>query len=458
VRLNRPLAALTILTLSALAARAQQPQSTPYLEDLPGMGRPIDTATTQARRSRLLQRLGDAVVIIPAARERNIETDYVQDNDFRQSNTFYYLTQLEQPLAWLLMSAHAAGPDTVVLLLPDRIPGRERWTGPKLGPGDLAARLTGIPIVLSVTALDSLVGAMTARRVTIYVPDDQFSRGLAPVDRLRADSGVALRNLRPVVDSMRVVKDSGELAALRRAVAITTDAQNEAMRRAEPGMFEYQLESVIEGTFRWEGADRVGFPSIVGSGPNSTILHYDVNRRQTQPGDLVVMDIGAEFGYLTADVTRTIPISGAFTPRQRQIYNLVLATQQAVMDSIRPGTTLAGLNRIARTYMKDHSGPLCAPQTCDIYFIHGVTHWLGMDVHDVGAFGIPFVPGVVVTDEPGIYIPAESFGVRIEDDVLVTPAGHELLSAGAPRRADDIERLMEQGRLARAAARRGPRE
>jgi Xaa-Pro aminopeptidase len=456
----RLLPAVAVLAVVPLAAGAQQPavQPAPYVEQLPGMGRPIDTAATQGRRSRLMRHLGDAVVIVPAARAKNLETDYIQDNDFRQSNTFYYLTQLEQPAAWLLMSAHASGADTAVLLLPDRVPAQERWTGPKLGPGNLAAGLTGIPVVLSLTNLDSTIAALTARRAPIYVPLDQFARGLAPIDRLRADSTVTLRNLRPVVDSMRVVKDPDELAALRRAIAITTDAQQAAMERAEPGMFEYQLESVIEGTFRYEGADRVGFPTIIGSGPNSTILHYDVNRRQTRAGELVVMDIGAEYGYFTADVTRTIPISGTFTPRQREIYDLVLATQQATLDSVRPGITVGQLNQIARAYMREHSGRLCAPQTCDVYFIHGVGHWLGMDVHDAGDYRLALAPGAVITDEPGIYLPAESLGVRIEDDVLVTATGHELLSSAAPRRAEDVERLMQEARRARPAARRDREE
>jgi Xaa-Pro aminopeptidase len=154
------------------------------------------------------------------------------------------------------------------------------------------------------------------------------------------------------------------------------------------------------------------------------------------------MDMGAEFGYYSADITRTVPASGRFSPRQRAVYDLVLGAQQAAMDSVRPGVTLGQLNQIARRYLKDHSGDSCGPRTCDAFFIHGLGHMIGMDVHDVGPGNAALRPGMVFTLEPGIYLPAERLGVRIEDDVLVTEGGYELLSAGLPRRAEEIEAVM----------------
>jgi len=447
VRLGPAVVVLACAVLAAPAARAQQPaapDSQPYVDELPGMGRPIDTAATAARRARLMDRLGEAVALVPASRSRDSETDYVQDNDFRQNNTFFYLTQLEQPSAWLLLVARSGGPDSAILLLPDRVPLMERWTGPKLGPGELAARLTGVPLALSATRLDSVVAAARSRRVPLYVPLDRYAQGLAAVDRLRADTSLVVRNLRPVVDSMRQVKDAVELAALRRAAAITAEAHRQIALGARAGMFEYEIEAILEGTFRRLGADRVGFPSIVGSGPNGTVLHYDVNRRRAAPGDLVVVDIGAEYAQYTADVTRTFPVSGAFTPRQRALYELVLGANQAVIDSVRPGLAPGRLNQIAREYLRAHSGDLCAPRTCDAYLNHGVSHHIGMDVHDVGPGGRPLAPGMVLTVEPGIYIPAESLGIRIEDDVLVTPTGREVLSAAAPKTVVELERLMQR--------------
>jgi Xaa-Pro aminopeptidase len=251
--------------------------------------------------------------------------------------------------------------------------------------------------------------------------------------------------VRPLADSLRLVKDPHELARMRMAIDITELGHLAGMQAVRPGMWEYQLEAVIEATFRGHGADRVGYPSFVGSGPNGSTLHYDVARREMRSGDLVAVDAGAEWGQYTADITRTFPVNGRFTARQKAVYDLVLATQRATFDSVRPGVRLRDLNRVARRYMKDHSGKLCGVRTCEDYFVHGVGHWLWMNVHDPGDDNAPLAPGMVLTIEPGIYLPAESLGIRIEDDVLVTPTGGEWLSTRVPRTTDAIERLMAAG-------------
>ena len=407
------------------------------------MGRPIDTATVAARRRALAARIGRGVVLVPAAHERDVERDYVQDNDFRQSNTFYYLTELEAQDAWLLLVARG-GPVETVLLLPPRNPAQERWTGLRLGPDSTAGRLTGIARVVPTDSLDRLLRPQRLGGAgPLYVPLDPTTRD-EPRVRDLFFSGRDVRNLRPIVDSMRLVKDADEIARLRKAIDISALGQVAAMQAARPGLWEYEIEAVLEATFRRNGADRLGYPSIVGSGPNSTTLHYDVNRRQTKDGDLVLIDAGAEWGQYTADVTRTFPVNGKFTPRQKAIYDLVLATQQAGFDSTRPGTTIGRLDEVARDYMRAHSGTLCGDSTCDQYFIHGLSHWLGMDVHDVGDYGTPLRAGMVLTLEPGIYLARESLGVRIEDDVLVTATGAEWLSAQAPKTTTEIERLMSR--------------
>jgi len=409
--------------------------------ELPGMGRPVDTASVAARRRALLARIGRGVVLVPAAHERELERDYLQDNDFRQSNTFFYLTELETQDAWLLLVAGGGATETV-LFLPPRNPFQERWTGLRLGPDSTAARLTGIARVLPTDSLDPVLAALLARvRGPLYVPLDQATRD-EPRLRDLVFVGRDVRNLRPVVDSLRLVKDADELARMRKAIDISVLGHVAAMQAARPGGWEYEIEAAVEAEFRRNGADRVGYPSIVGSGPNSTTLHYDVNRRQTRDGDLIVVDAGAEWGQYTADVTRTFPVNGKFTPRQKAIYDLVLSTQQAAFDSTRPGATIAQLGRIARDYMRAHSGTLCGAGTCDAYFIHGLSHWLGMDVHDVGDYSTPLKPGMVFTIEPGIYLAEEGLGVRIEDDVLVTATGAEWLSAKAPKTTAEIERLM----------------
>ena len=414
--------------------------------ELPGMGRPVDTASVGARRRALAARIGRGVVLVPAGHERDIEREVIQDNDFRQNNTFFYLTELETQDAWLLL---APGGETI-LFLPPRNPSQERWTGLRLGPDSTAARLSGIARVLPTDSLDPVLATLAFRagEGPLYVPLDATTRDEPRLKEL-AFAGRDVRNLRPIVDSMRLVKDADEVARMRKAIDISAAGHVAAMQTARPGMWEYEIEAVLEGAFRRNGGDRLGYPSIVGSGPNSTTLHYDVNRRQTRDGDLVVVDAGAEWGQYTADVTRTFPVNGTFTARQKAIYDLVLATQQAAFDSTRPGTTVARLNRVARDYMHAHSGSLCGDQGCDAYFIHGLSHWLGMDVHDVGDYSTPLRPGMVLTIEPGIYLPQEALGVRIEDDVLVTAAGAEWLSAKAPKTTAEIERLMGGGARSR---------
>jgi Xaa-Pro aminopeptidase len=396
--------------------------------ELPGMGRPVDIAATAARRRALMRRIGRGTVVIPAGHERNIEQDYVQDNDFRQNNTFYYFTELETQDAMLMITAR--GPDSIetVLFLPPRTPSQERWTGLRLGPDSIAVRLSGIATVLPIDSLEARLRA---------TPEPKYLQQQSGSDVVR---GI---DLGPIVDSMRVVKDADEIMRLRRAVDISVAGHKAAMRAARPGMYEYQIEAALEDGFRSNGADRLGYPSIVGSGPNTTTLHYDVNRRKTENGDLVVIDAAAEWGQYTADVTRTFPVNGKFTARQKAVYDLVLGAQRAAFDSLRPGMTMRQLDGIARRYMQQHSGTLCGDKTCDDreFFNHGLGHPIGMDVHDVG-INRPLEPGMVVTLEPGIYLQAEKLGVRIEDDVLVTAKGGEWLSAGAPRTTDAIEKLM----------------
>lgn len=414
---------------------------------LPGMGRAVDTAAVAARRRALLRRIGRGTVLIPAGHERNIENDYVQDNDFRQDNTFFYFTQLETQDAWLLLTARSPDSVETVLFLPPRTPSRERWTGLRLGPDSVAIRLAGIKTVLPLDSLDNrLLRARFGGPRPIYTVINPKTKGEERVSDL-VFSGADVRNVLPVVDSMRYVKDADEVARLRRAVDISVAGHIAALRASRPGMYEYELEAALEEGFRRNGADRLGYPSIVGSGPNTTTLHYDVNRRRTENGDLVVIDAAAEWGQYTADVTRTFPVNGKFTSRQKAVYDLVLGAQQAAFDSVRPGVTLFQLDAIARRYMKEHSGTVCGEKTCDDreFFNHGLGHPIGMDVHDVG-FNRPLEVGAVFTIEPGIYLQAENLGVRIEDDVLVTAQGGEWLSAGAPRTTADIERVMRGGR------------
>lgn len=424
------------------AAPASAP---PAARTQPEIGAPVPTL--QARRGALLERIGSGTIILRGADPADLD-EHPQASDFRQSNDFYYLTALETPGSWLVLVAREAGPDSSILYLPPRDPREERWTGPRLGPGAEAVERAGVSAARSREELEVDLQRRLAAVGSgpVYLP---MAGASAPYDAVRgllAQHGAETRDLGPVLASLRLVKDSVEIARLRRAIAITVEAQREAMRAAEPGTYEYELEALIEYVFRRAGAERVGFPSIVGSGPNSVVLHYDQSRRRMGADDVVVVDVGAEYDYYSADVTRTYPVRGTFTPRQREVYELVLAAQQATIDAVRPGVTMAELNTVARRYLREHSRGVCGARTCDAYFVHGVGHWLGMNVHDVGDYATPLRPGMVLTIEPGIYLSEESLGVRIEDDLLVTPNGAEVLSGDAPRTVAEIEALMRQGK------------
>jgi Xaa-Pro aminopeptidase len=386
-------------------------------------------AVVAARRAELIDSIGPGVALLRSSSLRDLETDYLQDSDFRQDNDFMFLTGIEVADSWLLIDVPREGEPTVVLFMPERDPAAEQWTGPRPSL-EMGSETTGIADVRPAGEFEEAAKAAVSR-----ARDE--GRPVYAADGEEAD-------LRPFVHQLRLTKDDFELEMLQRAIDITGAAQRAAMRSMAPGMYEYETEAVIEFNFRAGGAERVGFPSIVGSGPNSVVLHYDRSRRRMAAGDLVVMDIGAEYSYYTADITRTVPVSGTFTDRQRAIYDLVLASQQAGIDAVRPGATMSDVNRASREYMRDHSGDLCGDQTCDVYFIHGIGHWLGMDVHDVGSYATAFEPGMVLTVEPGIYLADENLGIRIEDDVLVTETGSRLLSGSSPRDADEIETLMKQ--------------
>ncbi len=411
----------------------------------------------RARRSALLDSVGTGRVVLPSARLRDLETEYLQASDFRQDNDFLYLTGLLTPNSWLVLSAGPEGAERVVAFVPSADSARSRWTGGLPAREELSRR-SGIDEIRSTAEFERMVRADTggadllAGSGPLYLPRGPRHGGRELVRRLeqraRSDSAGPgsrpVRDARPLLAGLRLVKDGFELRMLREAVAITGRGIRRALRGARPGDWEYQIEADVEYAFRRRGALRVGFPSIVGSGPNSVVLHYDDSRRRTESGDLVVMDVGAEYSYYTADVTRTFPVSASFTDRQRRVYRLVLGALRAALDAVRPGATLADVERAAREYMRANSDGLCGERSCERFFAHGVGHWLGMDVHDVGGYGTPFRPGMVLTVEPGVYLRDEGLGIRIEEDVLVTESGREVLSAGIPRRPEEIERLMAE--------------
>jgi Xaa-Pro aminopeptidase len=374
----------------------------------------------RARRQALRALLPAKAVVLVSAGPRGDDTF-----PFRPRPDFLYLSGRREAELSLLLTE-----DEDVLFAPPKDERHDLWNGARIAPGSPEAAASGFGEVVD-------WGERTARLTKALAGGGPlFLAGIEPAE-LGLEKTPAAQGCEPMIARLRQVKDEAELALLERAIGITDAALVEAARSVQPGLFEFEAKATIEYLFLRHGAQRPGFASIVGSGPNSCTLHYQDDRRRMQAGDLVVMDVGAELWGYTADVTRTVPVSGRFTPRQREVYELVRRAQEAGFAAVKPGASLRQVDAAARAVIRDAGYAR--------FFPHGTSHWLGLDVHDVGAYDRPFEPGMVLTVEPGIYLPDEAIGVRIEDDVLVTPTGGLLLSGAAPRTPDELEALM-QGR------------
>lgn len=415
-------------------------------------GQPL--SVYKERRQKLSEQIKDGVVVIGGAHE----ADFGEVGRFRQNNHFQYLSGVETPGAYLIIAPKGIDGARELLFIPPRNPQSERWTGPQMGPGAEAEAAFGFERVLPTTDFKKTVERLLTSEKIVYTitPRPQNTtqaRELMLVGELRALGasvpGFELRSVAAPINRMRQTKSAPELTLLQKAIDATGAAHRGVARTLRPGVYEYELEGEIIGAFIRAGAERASFPSIVGSGIYSTILHYNQNRKKVEAGDLVVVDIGAEYSYYAADITRTYPATGKFTARQREIYDLVLAAQRRCEEAIEPGkTTLPQLTRIVREVFQ--ASPLRArdekgvERTLDHFFIHSTSHWLGMDVHDVGDYGRPLQAGDVFTIEPGIYIQSERLGVRIEDDYAITPSGLRKLSGAIPSAATEVEELMKK--------------
>lgn len=421
----------------------------------------IPKAEYRERREKALGAFKDGIVVMLGTRDEEFG-EFVK---FRQRNDLMYLTGVSQPDASLILvpsELSADGKAREILFLPPRNRGTEQWMGARIGPGPEGAEHFGIAEALPAdqfqATLDALIpakgeGESTAKPPKIYIQpgpghDAQFSRETRLIEQFKKrNPGVTTGNPSRAIGELRKVKSAAEIALLQKAIDITGDGQRAAAQVIRPGAFEYEAQGALEGAFIKGGAERCGFFSIVGSGPNSCVLHYSDNRRRMKENELVVIDVGAEFHYYTADITRTYPTSGKFTPRQRQVYQLVLDAQRAAEKSFELGKSNMGtLTAAAHKAMRESSLRDSKGNTLDRYFVHGLGHWVGMDVHDVGSYGGPMPVGSVFTIEPGIYLAEEALGVRIEDDYLVTEKGLVKLSARIPSEPDAIEELMAKRR------------
>jgi Xaa-Pro aminopeptidase len=392
------------------------------------------TSDYHARREQFAKAAPAGVVVLIGQPER--DSDDVRTGFFQEPN-FYYLTGWKQPGAILLIDGSRE-----TLFLPGHDRERERWTGPRVAADDPDVRqVTGFDTVLPAEQFETELRASLERRSKIY------TIGESAIARLRA-----LAPMREVMDArltlarMRMKKSPGEIELLQRAADATIAAHRAAWKRAAPGIYEYQVAATVMSAYFDRGCERNAYPPIVGSGPNSVFLHYQRNQRRMDHGDLLLIDAGGECSGYAADVTRTIPVGGRFTKRQREIYEVVLGAQKAAIAAVKPGQTIAtrspnGLYQIAYDYINTHGKDLHG-DPLGKYFIHGISHHIGLEVHDVNDPAIPLDEGMVISIEPGIYIPEENIGIRIEDMVLVTKDGARVMTAALPREPSEIEKAL----------------
>jgi Xaa-Pro aminopeptidase len=417
-------------------------------------------AVYQARREALARELHGGVALLFGNYEPAMEYQ-----DFRQDEDFYYLTGWNEPGAALIvadaMPARAgkpALPYREILLLPERNLRMELFTGVKLDAA--LPNVTGITGVREVRSIHDLPGILSERglRAVWTQLDSKPAEAALTFTASSIGSGDAVtpQDVRDLTKTLRSFKDDGEIELLRKAANASIKAQEAAILAIRPGVNERAISGVITGTLLANGCERPSYPSIVGSGINSTVLHYMADDNNMQSGDVVVMDAAGEYSMYASDITRTIPVNGHFTDRQREIYNIVLGAQRAAAEAFVSGKSTLynrehpedSLDGVARAYIRTHGKDLHG-QPLDKYFIHGLSHSVGIDVHDPLDFTKPLGPGSVFTIEPGIYIPEEKIGVRIEDTFYVDKKGKlQDFVADLAHTAEDIETLMQRGKSA----------
>jgi Xaa-Pro aminopeptidase len=420
---------------------------------------PQPNAEYQARRAKLRAQL-DGPLVLFAYTSREDSSEFAV---FFQEPNFYYLTGDSEPDAAIILIPDSAQPGEVkgpheILYLPPRDLREEKWDGPKMGPDDPGiAQKTGFETVRPYSQLKTDVETLAKTYKAVYtvlppkVEDGypHFTDALAFVHSVIP--AASAKDAAPAIYAMRQVKSSGEIALLQKAVDLSVDAHIAAMHDMRPGLYEYQIAARMKEVHEMGGCEREAYAPIVGTGLNSTVLHYSALTDQVMDGDVVVIDVGGEYAGYAADITRTLPANGKFTPRQREIYDIVLGAQNAAIAAVKPGAKLSGgkdsLMQISMDYINTH-GKDKDGQPLGKYYIHGVSHHLGLDVHDPGDRNRPLEAGMIITVEPGIYIPEEKIGVRIEDDVLVTADGYKILTEHLARTADEIEAIMASSHTA----------
>src|SRR5258707_2792281 len=438
----RAFSAVALLLVFATLAAAQQ-------------RREREPNTAYAARRAALAAQVDAPIILWGFTGRE---EVLQTYIFSQEYDFYYLTGLNEEGAGLMIlpakNNSTSDASSEILFLPPKNPDEEKWNGVRKSPSDPdIVAVTGFSTVKPFSDLRSVVEHLAKSYSAFYtiLPYRQELGGF-PHEKTVTDwlalvaPQAKLKDIRAQIETERQIKSPGEIAFLQKAIDLSLDSHIAAMKMMRPGLFEYQVGAKMVEVHAMGGSESEGYAPIVGAGPNSTALHYDRLDRKIQDGDIVVLDVGAQYSGYSADITLTLPANGKFTPRQREIYDIVLGAQNAALAALKPGMDLCrkgdkSVYTIAYNYINFHGKDLQA-KSLGQYFIHGLGHNIGLDVHDPGESCSPLQPNMVVTVEPGIYIPEENLGMRIEDDVLITESGYKLLSERLPRDPGEIEKIM----------------
>ncbi|MGF1934061.1 MAG: aminopeptidase P N-terminal domain-containing protein [Nostoc sp. ChiQUE02] len=434
-------------------------------------------AEYRQRREQLMAKIGDGTAIFRSAPMAVMHNDveYV----YRQDSDFFYLTGFNEPQAVAVLAPHHSEHRFVLFVQPkDR--EKEVWTG-YLSGVDAAKEIYGADEAYPISELDEKLPQYLEKASRIYYHlgrdrafNDQILRHYQSLLRTyprRGTGPIAIEDTGLVLNSMRLIKSEAELGLMRQAVAIATEAHNYAQEIAAPERYEYEIQAEMERIFRVRGGLGPAYPSIVASGVNACVLHYIENNRQMQDGELLLIDAGCAYGYYNSDITRTFPVGGKFTPEQKTLYEIVLEAQKQAIAQVQPGNPFKLVHDTAVRVLteglvelgilKGEIDKLIEEEKYKPYYMHRTSHWLGLDVHDVGVYqhgdDKPQIlqPGQILTVEPGIYIVPDTklaedqpetdprwvgIGIRIEDDVLVTPNGHEVLTAGVPKAVDEVER------------------
>jgi len=443
-----------------------------------------DPAAFKARREKFLAQLPpDSIAILRSAPMRTMSRDV--EYLYRQDSDFYYLTGIEQDDVTAVFLPKAADGKKYVLFLRPRDLRREAWAGARVGP-DEAVAAYGADAAFPLADFDSKLftfdrntytpGGYLAGTKTLVIlsGDDEnwWAKEREHLDPLQAQWGPqGLTDARALIHEMRLIKDAEDLRFMRRAAEVSARGHRLAMGAAAPGKWEFEVQNALDSYAYSQGVRRMAYPSIDGSGPNSCILHYDLSSRQIQDGELFLNDSGAEYGLYATDVTRTYPVNGRFSPEQKAVYEVVLAAQKAAMALVKPGATHEDIEKksaqvqaeglVKLGLLSGDPAELVRTFGHRRLTLHGISHWVGLDVHDPSSYSEPdgksrvLKEGMVFTIEPGVYIPAKTegidpkwwnIGVRIEDTVLVTKDGFDCLSCGAPREVADVEAAVKAGR------------